>query len=32
MTFQIACGVYFKAGERAVNTEPGELISESPFK
>lgn len=32
MTFQIACGVFFKAGERALKTEPGELISESPFK
>jgi len=32
MTFQIACGVYFKADERAVNSEPGELIPESPIK
>lgn len=28
MTFQIACGIYFKADKRPVNTEPGELISE----
>lgn len=29
MTFQIACGVCFKADKRAINTEPGELISEN---
>lgn len=29
MTFQIACGVCFKAHKRAINTEPGELISEN---
>lgn len=29
MIFQIACGVCSKADKRAINTEPGELISEN---